>query len=191
MGGIAILVAVVAGYVLGHVATSAPFTRSAALVLAAMILAGAVGAADDWIKVSRRRSLGLNKRWKTIGLVSVAVGFCIADVNLGGAHTTLSFTRWDVPGLQLGAVVWVIWGSLIILATANAVNLTDGLDGLAAGSSSVVLRLPRPDRIRGVPAPENLWRPLGSRPRSGRSVDGRRVRGLPVVERRPGPDHHG
>ncbi len=138
MGGIAILVAVVAGYCLGHVGTSAPFTRSALFVLAGIVGAGAVGAADDWIKVSRRRSLGLNKRWKTVGLVSVAVGFCVAEVLWGGAHTTLSFTRYDVPGIELGAVIWVIWGTVIIIGSANAVNLTDGLDGLAAGSSSVV-----------------------------------------------------
>jgi len=138
MGGIAIIAAVVAGYFLGHIGTSAPFTRSAFLVLGAIVVAGAVGAADDWIKVSRRRSLGLNKRWKTIGLISVAVGFCVAEVNWGGIHTTLSFTRYDVPGLELGAVAWVIWGSLIIISSANAVNLTDGLDGLAAGSSSLV-----------------------------------------------------
>ena len=83
MGGIAILIAVVAGYCLGHVGTSAPFTRPALLVLGAVVAAGAVGAADDWIKVSRRRSLGLNKRWKTIGLVAVAVAFCVPIGALG------------------------------------------------------------------------------------------------------------
>jgi phospho-N-acetylmuramoyl-pentapeptide-transferase len=138
MGGLAILTAVVAGYCLGHVRTSAPFTRSALLVLAAILASGAVGAADDWIKVSRRRSLGLNKRWKTFGLVTVAVAFCIADVHWGGVRTTLSFTRYDLPGIKLGTVGWVIWGTLIIFGTANSVNLTDGLDGLAAGSAAFV-----------------------------------------------------
>ncbi|MGD1011046.1 MAG: phospho-N-acetylmuramoyl-pentapeptide-transferase [Acidimicrobiales bacterium] len=138
MGGIAILIAVVVGYCLGHVGTSAPFTRSAVLVLGAIVAAGAVGAADDWIKVRRRRSLGLNVRWKTILLIAVAVAFCVAEVNWGGIHTTISFTRYDVPGTQLGPVLWVVWGVLIIYATANSVNLTDGLDGLAAGSAAFV-----------------------------------------------------
>jgi phospho-N-acetylmuramoyl-pentapeptide-transferase len=138
MGGIALLVAVVAGYFLGHVGTSAPFTRPAWFVLGAIVVAGAVGATDDWIKVSRRRSLGLNKRWKTIGLVLVAVLFCVGEVHWGGVHTTLSFTRYDLPGVELGAVGWVIWGTLIIFGTANSVNLTDGLDGLAAGSTAFV-----------------------------------------------------
>ncbi len=138
MGGIAILVAVVSGYCLGHVRTSETFTRPGLFVLAAIVAAGAVGAADDWIKVSRRRSLGLNKRWKTLGLLAVAVAFCMAEVHWGGVHTTLSFTRYDLPGWQLGTVGWVIWGTVIIYGTANSVNLTDGLDGLAAGSAAFV-----------------------------------------------------
>ena len=70
--------------------------------------------------MSRRRSLGLNKRWKTLGLVSVAVAFCVLSVHWGGVWTTLSFTRYDLPGAELGAVVWVIWGAVIILGTANS-----------------------------------------------------------------------
>ena len=88
--------------------------------------------------MSRRRSLGLNKRWKTFGLVLVAVLFCIAEAHWGGVHTTLSFTRYDLPGAELGTVGWVIWGTVIIFGTANSVNLTDGLDGLAAGSAAFV-----------------------------------------------------
>jgi len=138
MGGIAILIAMVAGYCLGHFGTSAPFTRPALLVLVAIVATGVVGAADDWIKVSRRRSLGLNKRWKTIGLLAVAVAFCLADLHWGGARTTLSFTRYDLPGNELGSVGWVLWGTFIIYGTANSLNLTDGLDGLAAGSAAFV-----------------------------------------------------
>ena len=137
MGGIAMVAAVVGGYVLGHVGTAANFTRSGWLVVGAVVAAGAVGSADDWIKVSRRRSLGLNKRWKIGLLVAVAVSFAVLD-DWAGVHTTLSFTRYDVPGVELGAVVWVIWATLIIVGGANAVNLTDGLDGLAAGSSTLV-----------------------------------------------------
>ena len=138
MGGIAILVAVVAGYCLGHVGTSAPFTRSALLVLGAIVAAGAVGAADDWIKVSRRRSLGLNKRWKTIGLVSVAVGFCSRTCTGAGRTPRSRSPATTCPEPSSVRSVWVIWGTVIIVGTANAVNLTDGLDGLAAGSSLFV-----------------------------------------------------
>jgi phospho-N-acetylmuramoyl-pentapeptide-transferase len=52
------------------------------------------------------------------------------------ASTTLSFTRYDSFGLHMGTALWVAWATLIIAAFSNAVNLTDGLDGLAAGSST-------------------------------------------------------
>ncbi|MGH9169280.1 MAG: phospho-N-acetylmuramoyl-pentapeptide-transferase [Acidimicrobiales bacterium] len=136
MGGIAMLAAVLAGYVLGHVGTGRPFTESAWLVVLAVICMGMVGAADDWLKVSRKRSLGLNKRAKAGLQVAVALGFAFAALHLGGIDTNLSFTRYDVPGTHLGTALWVIWAVLIIVGASNAVNLTDGLDGLAAGSST-------------------------------------------------------
>jgi phospho-N-acetylmuramoyl-pentapeptide-transferase len=49
---------------------------------------------------------------------------------------TLSFTRFDFPGIELPAALWVVWTSLMVWATTNAVNVTDGLDGLAAGSAT-------------------------------------------------------
>ena len=52
------------------------------------------------------------------------------------ASTTLSFTRYDPPGPAHGDGAGVVWATVIIAAAANAVNLTDGLDGLAAGSST-------------------------------------------------------
>ncbi|MCU1489359.1 MAG: phospho-N-acetylmuramoyl-pentapeptide-transferase [Acidimicrobiaceae bacterium] len=136
MGGIAIIVALVAGYLLGHLGTHVPFTASGGLVVGAVVLAGGVGLLDDWLNVRRRRSLGLNKRWKFGLLGVVAVGFSIAAMNFAHVHTTLAFTRYNLPGVELGEVGWVIWATFVIVAEANAVNLTDGLDGLAAGSSA-------------------------------------------------------
>jgi phospho-N-acetylmuramoyl-pentapeptide-transferase len=136
MGGIAMLFAVLAGYVLGHVGTGRPFTESGWLVVLAVIGIGLVGAADDWLKVSRQRSLGLNKRAKAGLQVAVALGFALAALHWAHVSTNLSFTRYDAPGIHLGPVLWVIWAVLIIVGASNAVNLTDGLDGLSAGSST-------------------------------------------------------
>ncbi len=136
MGGIAMIVAVVAGYLLGHLGTHVPFSSPGMLAVGAVVAAGAVGLTDDWLKVRRRRSLGLNKRGKLGLLVAVAAVFAVAAVRVAHVDTTLSFTRYDLPGVQLGAVAWVLWAIFIVVAEANAVNLTDGLDGLAAGSSS-------------------------------------------------------
>ncbi len=136
MGGIAMLLALLAGYVLGHVGTGSEFTRSGWLVVLAVIGTGVVGATDDWLKVSRQRSLGLNKRAKFALQVAIALGFAFAALYWAGVNTQLSFTRWDDPGLSLGSGLWVLWAVLIIVGGSNAVNLTDGLDGLAAGSST-------------------------------------------------------
>jgi phospho-N-acetylmuramoyl-pentapeptide-transferase len=135
MGGVAIVVAAAVGYAASHFHGGLLFTRSGLLVMLAIAAAGMVGALDDWIKISHERNLGLNKRAKMGGLLIVAVGFSVGTVLWTDVETTLSFTRWNEPGWELGSVVWVIWAVLLILGTTNAVNLTDGLDGLAAGTS--------------------------------------------------------
>jgi phospho-N-acetylmuramoyl-pentapeptide-transferase len=135
MGGVAIVVSAVIGYAAAHVHAGAVFTRSGVLVMLAIAGAAVVGAFDDWIKVSHERNLGLSKRAKMGGLLVVAVGFAVACVAWTDVETTVSFTRWDEPGWQLTEPGWVLFAVLLIAATTNAVNLTDGLDGLAAGSS--------------------------------------------------------
>jgi phospho-N-acetylmuramoyl-pentapeptide-transferase len=134
MGGVAIVGAAVIGYLAAHVRSGLVFTRTGVLVMSCIAGAGLVGLLDDWIKVRNERNLGLSKRAKTAGLLLVAVGFAVATVLWTDVETTLSFTRWNYPGIQLGGVGWCIWAVLLIYATSNGVNLSDGLDGLAAGS---------------------------------------------------------
>lgn len=138
MGGIAIVTASVIGYLAAHVRSGLLFTRTGLLVMAAIIGAGGVGLLDDWIKVSNERNLGLSKGAKTAGLLVVAVGFAVAVVAWTDVETTLSFTRWNSPGWDLGELGWITWAILLIYATTNGVNLSDGLDGLAAGSAIFV-----------------------------------------------------
>jgi len=138
MGGVAIVVAAVVGYLVAHVRSGLVFTRTGVLVMACIIGACLVGLLDDWVKVSNERNLGLTKRAKTAGLLVVAIGFATSTVWLTDVETTLSFTRWNVPGWELGAAGWSVWAVLLIYATANGVNLTDGLDGLASGSAIFV-----------------------------------------------------
>ncbi|HEX4867812.1 MAG TPA: phospho-N-acetylmuramoyl-pentapeptide-transferase [Acidimicrobiales bacterium] len=138
MGGVAIVVACIVGYLAAHVRSGLVFTRTGVLVLACITGAGIVGLLDDWIKVSNERNLGLSKGAKTAGLLVVAVGFSVAAVLWTDVETTLSFTRWNTPGWELGDVGWCLWAILLIYATTNGVNLSDGLDGLAAGSAIFV-----------------------------------------------------
>src|SRR5262249_7614599 len=69
------------------------------------------------------------------GLLVVAGGFALLMVFHTHVHTELSFTRFDTAAFQLGRVAWVVWAVLLIAGWANAVNLTDGLDGLASGAA--------------------------------------------------------
>jgi phospho-N-acetylmuramoyl-pentapeptide-transferase len=137
MGGVVIIVGAIAGYLVAHLREGVIFTRSGLLTIAAITGAGVVGLLDDWIKVSRERNLGLSKRAKMGGLLVVAVGFAVLAAYHTPVHFTLSFTRFDYPDLDITRVGWIALTIFLILGVTNAVNLTDGLDGLAAGSSAM------------------------------------------------------
>ena len=134
MGGVAI----VAGAGLGWLVSDffgGTYTRRGILVIGLMAGAGLVGLIDDWLKVSQARNLGLNKRAKFLGLMAVSVVFVVGVMRFTHIATTLALTRFDYPGIQLHTVGWALWAIFLILAITNGVNLTDGLDGLAAGSA--------------------------------------------------------
>ncbi len=135
MGGVVIIAGMVAAYLLARIRT--PFSRAGVAVLGVAVGLGLVGAADDLLKIWRQRSLGLSKTTKIIGQALVAVLFGVAAVHLSHVTTEVSFIRADT-GLRLG-IAFYIWVFLMIAATSNAVNLTDGLDGLASGSTALVL----------------------------------------------------
>jgi phospho-N-acetylmuramoyl-pentapeptide-transferase len=143
MGGLMIVAGAVVGYVVGHIRTGPIFTRGGMLVLFTVMGSGLVGLIDDWIKVSRQRSLGLNKRAKLVGQLAVALAFALLVHRYANIGTYLSFTRWDSlrfggSPIQLPVWLWVVWAVFLIVGFSNAVNLADGLDGLAAGSSAFV-----------------------------------------------------
>jgi phospho-N-acetylmuramoyl-pentapeptide-transferase len=137
MGGVAIILAVILGFLVSHAGTAVHHIYpSGFLLLLAVVTFGAIGLVDDWIKVRHRRSLGLNKRAKSI--TQILAGVLFSELALHWAHvsTALSFTRWNYPGIDLGEAGWVVFATLVLVGASNAVNLTDGLDGLAAGSAT-------------------------------------------------------
>ncbi|MDT4921625.1 MAG: phospho-N-acetylmuramoyl-pentapeptide-transferase [Pseudonocardiales bacterium] len=147
MGGVAIIGSTLVGYVVAHIVIAirgggGP-NASGLLALFLMVGLGAVGFVDDLIKIRRQRSLGLRARAKFLGQLIVTVAFAILSLQFPdkyGRHpasTHLSYVR-DIGGITIGAVGFVILAYLIISATSNAVNLTDGLDGLAAGAAAMV-----------------------------------------------------
>ncbi|MCY3578802.1 MAG: phospho-N-acetylmuramoyl-pentapeptide-transferase [bacterium] len=134
MGGVAIVIGALAGYGISDLYNGI-FTRTGLIVMLAILGAGVVGFIDDWLKVTSERNLGLGKGTKILGLLIVAVGYAVMMVHLTDVRTELSFTRYDSLNIDLGPWGWGLWAVFLILATSNAVNLTDGLDSLAAGSS--------------------------------------------------------
>lgn len=133
MGGVAIITGAVLGYVISDF-FGGIYAHRGIFVMLCIIGGGAVGLLDDWIKVVAARNRGLNKRAKIIGLLVVAIGFAFLMTEFTNVHTTLAFTRFDNPGWELGRIGWMLWAVFLIVATTNSVNLTDGLDGLAAGA---------------------------------------------------------
>ena len=142
MGGIAFILATVAAYFLSKVITGYAPSYSGLLVLGLMCGMGLVGFLDDYIKIVKRRSLGLRAKAKMAGQLIVGISFAVLALQFQDARgnapasTKLSFIT-DF-GWSIGPVLFVVWALFMILAMSNGVNLTDGLDGLATGASVLV-----------------------------------------------------
>lgn len=148
MGGVVILAATVIGWLGGNLVTSHTPNVSSVLVVGLMVGLGLVGFLDDGIKISRERSLGLNARWKIVlqGLVGIAFSLLVLrfpdDQGVYPASQAVSFLRdtaldLAVWGPAVGLILFVLWSNFLITAWSNAVNLTDGLDGLATGAALI------------------------------------------------------
>ena len=143
MGGTVIVIATLIGYLVGHEVTNDPVSASGVEVLGLMAGLGLVGFIDDFIKIYKQTSLGLRSGAKLAGQAVVGALFALEvlrhpdgyDLTPADAH--LSFLR-DV-GPAIGVLPFVLWIVLLIAGTSNAVNLTDGLDGLATGATCLVL----------------------------------------------------
>jgi phospho-N-acetylmuramoyl-pentapeptide-transferase len=132
MGGLLILVAAL----VPALAVSL-YTVPGLTIILATLGCGLIGFADDYLKVRRRRSLGLSGRWKLAGLVLITAGVGWATTQVGYMDTEIYFPLVDV-NIDLH---WLYFPFLflVIAGTSNGVNLTDGLDGLAAGTCAISL----------------------------------------------------
>jgi phospho-N-acetylmuramoyl-pentapeptide-transferase len=162
MGGVVFIVATLIAYVAGHLAlTTLPEAQiaqvgpsmTALVLLGLFVFSGAIGFIDDFLKVRKRNSLGLNKRGKLLGQILVGAVFGVIALNFPATKivdgsirregetvgsTTVSFIR-DIDWLEIGQVGAIVLFIAVVISSTNAVNLTDGLDGLATGTSVMVL----------------------------------------------------
>lgn len=125
-------------------ATTIPFvilsgrSTEAMLALFVTLACGAIGFADDWITIVHRRSLGLSGRVRILCLVAVAAVLAFVAIEIVGISTRVYVPILDQT-LQIGPIGYFAMVAFVVVAAANAVNLTDGLDGLAAGTAAAAL----------------------------------------------------
>ena len=135
MGGIAILLAAAVGWLAAHLRGGLPFSDQAAIIWLTVFVLAAIGFIDDYLKVKRQHNRGIfwkKKGWITFG-ITVLLLWLLASTT--GVAETISFTRAMSPGWTIPGPFFVLWTALMVWSTTNAVNVTDGLDGLAAGSA--------------------------------------------------------
>jgi phospho-N-acetylmuramoyl-pentapeptide-transferase len=143
MGGAAMVLASVVGYIVGHMATHDPMSVSGLLVLFLMVGLSLVGFADDFIKIFRQNRVGLRSGAKLGGQILVGSIFAYEvlqhpdSFDLTPADAHLSFLRDFGPAL--GTLPFIAWVVILIAGASNGVNLADGLDGLATGATVLVL----------------------------------------------------
>ncbi len=147
MGGVAILAGIWAGYfgahVVGLVLDGIGPSASGLLVLGLATALGGVGFLDDFIKIRRARNLGLNKTAKTVGQITAALLFGLLVLRFANpdgltpGSDQLSYVR-EISTVALPPLLFVLFVVVLVSAWSNAVNFTDGLDGLAAGCMAMV-----------------------------------------------------
>jgi phospho-N-acetylmuramoyl-pentapeptide-transferase len=133
MGGLIVFVAIAVPYLV----LSDRDTQSLAVFGVALASAG-LGFVDDWIKISKRRSLGLAARWKLLIQIALALALWWVATQEVGLDPRIEVRILDAQ-VHIGPVLYVLLIFLVIAGASNGVNLTDGLDGLAAGSCGIVL----------------------------------------------------
>ncbi len=150
MGGIVIILGAGIGYLVGVYGNGEKPSASGVLVFGMMVGLGIVGFIDDFLKTHRKQSLGLGGWAKVVGQLTVAATFAFLALNfpngngLTPATTAISFIR-DTPidpmvfGAVVGTALYVAWVGLITVSASNGVNVTDGLDGLATGSTIIAI----------------------------------------------------
>ena len=130
MGGLFMMLALVI-----TVCIVPPYSVTLWMLLFLTLGHGALGFSDDFIKAVKRRNLGLTAKQKLLGQAVLATVFCYISIAYAALPTTLWIPLVDTT-VDLGYAYYVLV-FIIILGTTNAVNLTDGLDGLATGISAI------------------------------------------------------
>ncbi len=131
MGGIIILFGLIVGVVLVR-----QISDHVALALFATLGFGILGFVDDLIKIVAKRSLGLRAREKLVGQIGISLLVALYAYNRPDIGTEL-LIPFSESTVSMPPLLFIIFTVIVMVGTANAVNLTDGLDGLAAGATAI------------------------------------------------------
>ncbi len=139
MGGIIFILSAILGYLFAHIVTGNAVTASALLVIGLVVALGFIGFLDDWLKVSRQNSRGLPGRYKLLGQAIAAGVFAYLGLQFADKDLLTPISEY-LSGVRettiyLGPVLVIAFIIVMVMSASNAVNLTDGLDGLATGAS--------------------------------------------------------
>jgi phospho-N-acetylmuramoyl-pentapeptide-transferase len=129
MGGVFFVISMVIAVLLWHDLTN----YKVWLTLGAFVVLGAIGFLDDYLKITRRNSDGLSVRGKLLGQFVVALTVALILYFNGDEITTKLYVPFFKNPVADMGVLWIPFAILLIMGESNAVNFTDGLDGLAAG----------------------------------------------------------
>jgi phospho-N-acetylmuramoyl-pentapeptide-transferase len=135
MGGLAIIFAALIGWLVAHLRPGIAISDQAMIMWVGVLVMAAMGFLDDFIKVRRAHNRGIfwkKKSYITLGLSILLAWWLVAST---GVAETISFTRASFPGWHVPWPLFVVFAGVIVWSTSNAVNVTDGLDGLAGGSA--------------------------------------------------------
>lgn len=135
MGGLAIVGAALFGWLLAHIRPGLALSDQTMIMWVGVLVMGGMGFLDDFIKVRKSHNRGIF--WKRKSYITLTLSMLLGWwlIAATGLSETLSFTRATLPGWDLPWPVMVLLSGLIVWSTSNSVNVTDGLDGLAAGSA--------------------------------------------------------
>jgi phospho-N-acetylmuramoyl-pentapeptide-transferase len=136
MGGLVVPLSVTVAYLAAQPIVPGFPQRNAVIVLGAILGGGLTGVVDDWLKVRRGRNLGLREGQKTMMLLAVAIAFAIGYASGPSACTRIAVTRCSTLPWDLGRVGWSIGAVALFWVSSNAVNFTDGIEGLLSGSAT-------------------------------------------------------
>jgi phospho-N-acetylmuramoyl-pentapeptide-transferase len=137
MGGLVVPIALITALPLALLVTGHVPSRLGLAAVATVVAMAGVGLLDDGMKVLRERNLGLRERQKTVLQILVSLGYAVATVSSHGSCKQIALTNCAHAPVHVPPAIYVVVTMAVFWLSTNAVNFTDGIEGLLAGAATV------------------------------------------------------